>query len=81
MNSILPGPYEPLHDGIITLDDVAAIVLSDLPSMTEADMAAILCAIMSEGDLPVIRIIELIIRGELTRRRALYPVTASLSTL
>lgn len=81
MNSMLSGPDEPLRDGLVTFDDVAAIVRSDVPRMTEADLAAILCAIMVDGDLPVTRIVESIVRDELARRRALYPVPVPLSTL
>ena len=81
MNSILPGPYEPLGDGFVTFDDVAAIVRSDVPTMTEADLAAILCAIMREGDLPVTRIVETIVRDELARRRAMFPASVPLSVL
>lgn len=59
-----------LQDGLITLDDVVAILSGDLPRMTDADLAAILCTIMNDGPHPVARIVEPVVRAELTRRRS-----------
>ncbi len=79
MDQISSETFDRLQDGLITLADVAAIVRGDLPHLTEADLAAILCSVMNDGPHPVARVIEPIIRHELVRRRSsLVPTPAGL---
>lgn len=70
MDPIAFSTVDRLHDGMITIDDVVSIVRGDLPLMSEADLAAILCTIMNDGPHPVARVVEPIVRAELARRRS-----------
>lgn len=70
MNDISGATLHRLRDGLITLDDVAAIVGRDVHRMSEADLAAVLCSVMADGPHPIARVVEPIIRAELARRQA-----------
>lgn len=79
MDQIHTDAYDRLQLGLITLEDVVTIMRGDILHLTEADLAAILCNIMTDGPHPVARIVEPVIRQELVRRRSsIIPTAAAL---
>ncbi len=63
-----------LSGEVVTLEEVAEMVASDLPALTDADLAQIMCEVWHTGPNPIAAVIEPLVRTEMMRRRSYAPI-------